>query len=103
MLLSERAVRIDDNIVKLKFKAEDVGQTFYLKFTSYNTFGRAEQQVANVTAYSFTLVGSMAAMTSSPPSWCMMPWFSGLSDRRGHAAGADRNALHHRRRRHVGI
>jgi hypothetical protein len=56
--LSERAVRIDDNILKLKFKAEDVGQQFYLKFTSYNTFGRAEQQVANVTAYTFTLLGS---------------------------------------------
>lgn len=56
--LSERAVRIDDNILKLKFKAEDVGQQFYLKFTSYNTFGRAEQQLANVTAYTFTLVGS---------------------------------------------
>jgi hypothetical protein len=55
--VSERVVRIDDNILRIKFKAEDVGQTFYFKFASYNTFGRAEQDISTLTPYSVVLGG----------------------------------------------
>jgi hypothetical protein len=56
--VSESIVRIDDNILKIKFKAEDVGQTFYMKFASYNTFGRAEQDISTLSPYSFVLGGA---------------------------------------------
>ena len=49
-------VRCDEALLKAPFLVEDIGKTIYLKFCSYNIFGAAEQSLADVTAYQYTLL-----------------------------------------------
>ena len=53
-------VRVDDAIVYYKYRAEDIGKRFFLKFTSFNIFGNAEQSLADVEPYVFTIRGADA-------------------------------------------
>ena len=53
-------VRVDDAVVRYKYRAEDVGKRFFLKFTSFNIFGNAEQSLADVEPYIFTIRGAGA-------------------------------------------
>jgi hypothetical protein len=50
--------RLDDAVFKYDLPEEYVGELIYLKFTSFNTFGQAEQDISVVTEYTFTPVGS---------------------------------------------
>lgn len=50
-----RFVRIDDAIFKLGFGNLTIGQTLYVKFPSFNIFGKALEDISTVTAYSVTL------------------------------------------------
>jgi hypothetical protein len=52
-----RFLRCDDAVTKLSFQASDVAQKAYIKATSFNHFGLAEEDLAEVTAYSYTLQG----------------------------------------------
>jgi hypothetical protein len=56
-------VRLDDAIFKYAVPDNNLGATFYLKFVSFNLYGRASQQLSAVTAYTVGL-----AATSSIPS-----------------------------------
>ena len=63
---SSRFVRIDDRIVKSgPLDYSMIGQTMYFKFTSFNIYQAAEQSLADVSAYSYTVRGNMVAL---PPS-----------------------------------
>lgn len=48
-------VRLDSSIFTYDYLAQQVGQTLYVKFTSFNVFGRAIEDLADVTAYTITL------------------------------------------------
>ena len=56
-------VRCDDGIGKSgALDVGLIGQTIYFKFTSFNVFGGAEQSLADVTAYPYTITGAQAAL-----------------------------------------
>ena len=47
--------RLDDQLFKYAFDPSLAGKTIYLKFTSFNQFGGAEESLASVTPYPFTI------------------------------------------------
>ena len=53
-------VRLDDAIFKFSYANLNVGSTIYVKFTSFNVFGRASEDLATVTAYSVSLAPATA-------------------------------------------
>ncbi len=53
--------RLDDTIAVWRFDPSMIGKQVWFKFTSFNFFGLMEQNVANVTAYQYTLTGAGAA------------------------------------------
>ena len=53
-----RFLRCDDAVTKLTFAATDVGKTAYIKTTSFNKYGLAEQDLSTVAAYTYTLQGA---------------------------------------------
>ncbi|WP_193603524.1 phage tail protein [Pseudomonas fluorescens] len=48
-------VRLDDAVWKYSYTSDQVGKTVWVKFRSFNVFGRALEDLADVTAYSVTL------------------------------------------------
>lgn len=48
-------VRLDDAVFKLGFDASVVGQTIHVKLPSFNIFGKALEDLADVVSYSITL------------------------------------------------
>lgn len=50
-----RFVRCDAALLKSEIRKEDIGKTIWLKFASYNIFEAAEQSLADVEAYEYTL------------------------------------------------
>lgn len=50
--------RLDDSVFKWTYTNALIGQTVYLKFTSFNIFGTNEESLAAVTAYPHTLSGT---------------------------------------------
>ncbi|MGO9174889.1 MAG: phage tail protein, partial [Desulfobaccales bacterium] len=62
----ERFARLDGAIFKLPFSANQIGQTSYIKFLSYNLVGGAVQNLADVDAYQYQITGS--ALTSPLPN-----------------------------------
>lgn len=59
-----RFVLLDENPVELDYRAVYVNQQIYLKFTSFNLNGGAEQALADVPPYQHTISGT----TLGPPS-----------------------------------
>lgn len=56
-------VRIDDAIASLSdLNLNMIGQTVYIKLTAFNIYGRAEQDLAAATAYTYTITGNMKAL-----------------------------------------
>jgi hypothetical protein len=49
--------RLDDAIFDYEYDPTLIGQTIYFKFTSFNKFELMEQSLANVAAYSYTILG----------------------------------------------
>ena len=62
----ERFARLDGAVFKLPFSANQIGQTIYIKFLSYNLVGAAGQSLADVEAYTYEITGS--ALTSPLPN-----------------------------------
>ena len=58
--------RLDSAIFKYNLPAEYVGKTIYLKFTSFNTLGFAEEELSAVTDYSYAPLGVGTAV--QPPT-----------------------------------
>lgn len=55
-------VRLDGAVFEYDFDASDIGQTIYVKFVSFNSFGsHGGQTLAGVPAYAYTLKGSALA------------------------------------------
>ena len=52
----QTVVRCDGTLLKESFFKEDIGKQLWLKFCSYNIFGAAEQSLAEVEAYQYTLL-----------------------------------------------
>lgn len=50
-------LRVDDAVFRYQFDPSLIGKTIYLKFTSFNAYGFMEQDLAAVTAYSYTIQG----------------------------------------------
>ena len=48
-------IRCDEALFHAPFNKEDVGKHLYIKFCSFNIFGAAEQSLADVQAYQYTL------------------------------------------------
>ena len=60
-------IRLDDGIFKIPYPTRNVGNTFYVKFQSFNLYGRALQNLAAVSPYSVTLAPQLTGPTS--PLW----------------------------------
>lgn len=59
-------VRVDQAIAKSEpLDLNMIGKTIYFKFTSFNVYGAAEQGLAEVTEYPYTVTGDMAKL---PPA-----------------------------------
>jgi hypothetical protein len=58
-------VRLDDAIFKFAYPDINVGSTVYVKFTSFNLYGRAAQSLASVSAYTLGLAVS-ASIPATP-------------------------------------
>jgi hypothetical protein len=51
-------VRCDtNNVLKIPFNSTEIGTTYYVKFTSFNVFGTEEQELSEVSPYTFTVHG----------------------------------------------
>ncbi|MGD0216322.1 MAG: phage tail protein [Desulfobaccales bacterium] len=61
----DRFARVDGSVYKMPFSVNQIGQTIYLKFLSYNQVGAAVQSLADVEAYPYQIQGS--ALTSPLP------------------------------------
>lgn len=48
-------VRLDDAVWKYSYARDQIGRTVWVKFRSFNVYGRALEDLASVTAYSVTL------------------------------------------------
>lgn len=48
-------VRLDDNILRIPVDPSQIGQTVYLKFVSFNVFGRGGRTLADETAYTYVI------------------------------------------------
>jgi len=57
--------RLDEAIFKYVVPRELIGRPIWIKFTSFNVFGNATEQLADVTAYSYTILGNRPAGLAS--------------------------------------
>lgn len=71
-----RVVILDSAIFNAQVNKNLVGKTIYLKFTSFNTLERKHEDLADVPAYSYTLVGGSP---SGPTSLSLISPFTGNS------------------------
>lgn len=51
----EAFVRLDEDLFTMPFDPGEAGQVLYFKFTSFNLYGGAEQDLSAATAYTFTI------------------------------------------------
>lgn len=62
-------VRVDGAIAKSgDLDLSFIGKTISFKFTSFNVFGAAEQSLADVSAYTYTITGTMVSLAPSVPT-----------------------------------
>jgi hypothetical protein len=55
------------------YQSQDVHKTVYFKFTSFNQYGNAEQSLADVTEYTFTLTGGLSAHKVVTSDYTLQP------------------------------
>lgn len=55
-----RMVMMDKAVVKIPYKAPQIGKTIYIKLLSFNIFGGAEQDISAVQPYQYTITGMEA-------------------------------------------
>jgi hypothetical protein len=62
-------VRVDQSIARSgPLDLAMIGKTIQFKFTSFNIFNAAEQSLADVSAYGYTISGAMAALPPAQPT-----------------------------------
>lgn len=55
--------RLDQAVFKYDVLDTYVGKTIYLKFTSFNAYGKEQQNLAEVTAYSYSVAGGLTVIS----------------------------------------
>lgn len=60
-------VRLDDAVFKYAYDAADVGKTLYIKLRSLNTFDSGAEELATLTAYTYTIAGPAEGVAVPPP------------------------------------
>jgi hypothetical protein len=65
--IGDRFTRMDNDLFSYQYPANYVGRTIYLKFTSYNIFGSAEQDISTVTAYPYVVGGGTVGAPGQGP------------------------------------
>lgn len=68
--LGARFVRLDDAIFRFKYKSLNAGNTIYVKLPSFNTYGRALEDISTVTVYTLALgaIPTLAGAVLTPGS-----------------------------------
>lgn len=56
--IGTRFARLDQNVIKIPYNQSRIGATLYIKFCSFNIYGRAVQQLSDVTAVLYTIQGT---------------------------------------------
>lgn len=57
----ESFARLDDSIFRIPYDPSLVGKTIYLKFTSVNIFGGAQESLGSVAPYAYTIAGPLGS------------------------------------------
>jgi len=83
--------RLDDGIFKYSFSSSQIGRPLTVKFTSYNLFGSAEQDLSAVTAYDITVVGNAKAAALPEVTGLTTAYVSGISQLSWDAVSDSRN------------
>ncbi|MBV7489853.1 phage tail protein [Pseudomonas sp. PDM30] len=97
-------VRLDDAVWKYSYARDQIGRTVWVKFRSFNVYGRALEDLADVTAYSVTLsparvvpasAQSLALVGSFEAPYFTVSWTAGAraEDRLVRIRNAGSNAL----------
>ncbi len=60
-------IRIDDNLIRIPIDPGSVGQTVYVKFVSFNIYGRGVEDIAVVPYHSY-VIGSNLEVPEEPPT-----------------------------------
>jgi hypothetical protein len=61
-------MRLDDAVAAIDLNRWNVGETVYLKFPSFNRFGRGLQDLSDVAAYAYTITGVAYRAWAAPES-----------------------------------
>ena len=56
--LNSRFARLDGSVIKMPFTGDRIGDTIYFKILSYNQYGSAKQQLSEVGASQYKIMGS---------------------------------------------
>ncbi|HET8552711.1 MAG TPA: phage tail protein [Gammaproteobacteria bacterium] len=59
-------LRVDENLVRVPFDPGQVGDTIYIKFTAFNLYGAAEEDIAAAEVYSY-VIGQGEEVPDVPP------------------------------------
>ena len=97
-------VRLDDAVWKYSYTGDQIGRTVWVKFRSFNVYGRALEDLASVTAYSVTLsparvvpasAQNLALVGSFEAPYFTVSWTAGAraEDRLVRILSASSNAL----------
>jgi hypothetical protein len=65
--VSTKFVRLDDAVFKYAYEVTDIGKTIYIKLRSLNTFDGGAEELATLTAYTYTIVGAAEGVAVPPP------------------------------------
>ncbi len=65
--IGTRFARLDQNVIKIPYNQSRIGATHYIKFCSFNIYGRAVQQLSDVTAVTYTIQGTGLPIVPSSP------------------------------------
>jgi len=83
-------VRVDDAIAKSgELSPDNIGRTLYFKFTSFNQFGGAEEDLASVTAYPYEVTGAFYNLRAIDKNLVMNGDYYSRSALDGHPYGWD--------------
>lgn len=70
--LNSNFVRLDSSIYKYVFDQTRIGSKIYFKFQSFNIYGAAVEDLANIPSYSYTITGSaLSEALGNPTDLCV--------------------------------
>lgn len=57
-------IRVDGRVARFPYDQTRIGATIFLKFLSWNIYGRAQQTLASVSSFSYTITGLLNGLTT---------------------------------------